>query len=253
MIKGLYSAYTAMEAAWRYQEVLADNIANATTVGFKREVAVAEPFPSVLVTQQEPVPAPLPARIQHVIGAVGTGRFLAEFRTDFAAGLWKETGEELDLALEEGFFVVVGPDGQRLYTRDGRFGRDAAGNLVTSAGYLVLGTEGQPIVLPDERVSIGRDGTIRAGDQPVGQLLVLNFAPEELERAGPSYFTSQAPGTPVTQGIHQGFLELSNAQLTEELTTLLAVHRAYQASQTVLATLDGTLERAAGELGRFGG
>lgn len=253
MIKGLYSAYTSMEAAWRYQEVLADNIANSTTVGFKREVAVAESFPNILVTQQEPVPAPLPARIQQIIGAVGTGRFLAEFRTDFSVGPWKETGEELDLALEEGFFVVVGPEGQRFYTRDGRFGRDAAGNLVTSAGYLVLGTDGQPIVLPEERVSIAEDGTIRAGDQAIAQLLVLNFAPEELERAGASYFTSQAPGTPVARGVHQGFLELSNAQLTEELTTLLAVHRAYQASQTVLATLDGTLERAAGELGRFGG
>lgn len=253
MIKGLYSAYTSMETAWRYQEILSDNIANATTVGFKREVAAALTLPSVLVAQQEPVPAPLPARIQHVIGQVGTGRFLAEFETDFSAGPWKQTGEELDFALEEGFFVVQSPAGERFYTRDGRFGRDANGTLVTSTGYYVLGSDGQPIVLPPERVSVAEDGTIRAGDIVVGQLMVVAFAPGELQRAGPAYFTAEGPGTPVARGVHQGYLELSNAQLTEELTTLLAVHRAYQASQTVLATLDGTLERAAGELGRFGG
>lgn len=253
MIKGLYSAYTSMEAAWRYQEILADNIANSTTVGFKREVAAAQALPSLVVAQQEPVPAPLPTRIQQVIGQVGTGQFLAEFQTDFSAGPWKQTGEELDLALEQGFFVVQSPTGERFYTRDGRFGRDATGNLVTSTGLFVLGADGQPITLPPGRVSVAEDGTIRAGDAVVGQLLVLDFAPGELERAGPSYFTAQGAGTPVVGGVHQGYLELSNAQLTEELTTLLAVHRAYQASQTVLATLDGTLERAAGELGRFGG
>ncbi|MDW8046014.1 MAG: flagellar basal body protein [Chloroflexota bacterium] len=80
MIKGLYSAYTSMEAAWRYQEILADNIANATTVGFKREVAAAQALPSLVVAQQEPVPAPLPTRIQQVIGQVGTGQFLAELQ-----------------------------------------------------------------------------------------------------------------------------------------------------------------------------
>lgn len=253
MIKGLYSAYTSMETAWRYQEILADNIANATTVGFKREVAAAQAFPDVLVTQAEPVPAPLPARIQQVVGQIGTGRFLAVFTTDFSPGSLVETGEELDLAVERGFFVVQTPDGQRTYTRDGRFGRDAAGYLVTSHGYYVLGADGGPIRLPNARVRVADDGSIWSGDEPVGRLLLLDFAPEELRRAGPAYFVSEAPGTAVTGGVRQGYLELSNSQLTEELTTLLAVHRAYQASQAVLATLDSTLERAAGELGRFGG
>jgi flagellar basal-body rod protein FlgF len=100
---------------------------------------------------------------------------------------------------------------------------------------------------------VAEDGTVRAGDMVIGQLMVVDFAPGELRRAGPAYFTAEGLGTPVGRGVHQGYLELSNAQLTEELTTLLAVHRAYQASQTVLATIDATLERAAGELGRFGG
>ncbi len=253
MIKGLYSAFTAMAAAWQYQDMLANNIANSTTVGFKREVGVQQSFADLLLSQQMPVPAPLSARIQAVVGQIGSGTFVAEASTDFARGTFQPTGGELDLALDNGFFAVEAPDGGVFYTRDGRFNRDANGDLVTSHGYYVLDDSGAHINLPPDAVSIASDGSItsRAGD-PVAKLQVVDFAPAQLTRAGEAYFTSTAPATFIDGGVRQGYLEASNTDLVEEMTTLLAVERTYQANQTLLSTLDGTLNQAAGTVGQFG-
>jgi flagellar basal-body rod protein FlgG len=253
MIKGLYSAFTAMDAAWKYQDVLANNIANADTAGFKREFATQQPFADVLLSQQAPVPAPLSARIQQVVGQIGTGKFIADFVTDYEQGMTRQTENELDLSLTDGFFQVEGPDGAVFSTRDGRFGRDAEGDLVTSHGYYVLDENGQHINLPQTRVSVTVDGSILDQGNEIARLAIFDFSPTELQRAGEAYFTSNVAGQPPVggPGLRQGFLEGSNSILVEEMTTLLAVQRTYQANQAVLAKLDGTLEQAAGELGRF--
>lgn len=253
MIKGLYSAFTAMEAAWRYQDVLANNISNANTAGFKREFATQEPFADVLLSQQAPVPAPITARIQQVVGQIGTGTFIADFATDFGAGIIRETGNELDLALTDGFFQVEGADGTVFATRDGRFGRDAAGDLVTSQGYYVLDETGQHINLPQQAVGVSVDGAIIDNGNEIARLAIVDYTPNQLQRAGEAYFTATGDGQPPvgSPGLRQGFLEGSNSNLVEEMTSLLAVQRTYQANQAVLAKLDGTLDQAAGELGRL--
>lgn len=253
MIKGLYSAFTAMDAAWKYQDVLANNIANADTAGFKREFATQQPFADVLLSQQAPVPAPLTARIQQVVGQIGTGKFIAEFVTDFGQGMLRSTGNELDMALSDGFFQVEDPEGNVFSTRDGRFGRDANGDLVTSHGYYVLDENGQHINLPQTRVTVTVDGAIQDQGTEIARLAIFDFTPNQLQRAGEAYFTSTVPGQPPIggPGLRQGVLEGSNSVLVEEMTSLLAVQRTYQANQAVLSQLDGTLEQAAGELGRL--
>jgi hypothetical protein len=164
-------------------------------------------------------------------------------------------GLELDLALSAGFFTIRDEAGNVFYTRDGRFQRDAAGSLVTSAGYYVLGDDGQPITLPPGPVTITADGTIQdENGAEVARLRIRDFAPLQLARAGEAYFrpVDDAEGVPPADpGLRQGFLESSNANLVEELTSLLAVQRVYQASQAVLARLDTTLDQASGELGRL--
>ncbi|MCC7365620.1 MAG: flagellar hook-basal body protein [Dehalococcoidia bacterium] len=253
MIKGLYSAFSAMESAWQYQDVLANNIANATTAGYKREVAAQQSFSDVLLSQQSGLVAPLPARIQSVVGQIGTGKFVAEFATDFANGAFQQTGQELDFALEGGFFAVENEAGELFYTRDGRFGRDANGDLVTNHGHYVLNDQGGHINLPAEQVTVLADGTITVGDgQFLDRLQVVDFTGGVIARSGEAYFTSTEPGTPIDGGVRQGYIEMSNSVLVEEMTTLIAVQRAYQANQTVLARLDGTLEQAAGQIGTFG-
>lgn len=252
MIKGLYSSYAAMESAWHYQEMLANNISNSSTIGYKREVASQQAFRDVLLSQQSPVPAPLAARVQAVVGQIGNGKFVAEFATDFAEGSFQGTGEELDFALEDGFFSVRDPEGNVFHTRDGRFNRDAAGDLVTSHGYYVLGADGQPINLPVGGVTVATDGTMyNADEEPVARLSVVDFAPGSLERAGEAYFSSEVPGVEINGTVRQGFLEGSNTNMAEELTSLMTVHRVYQANQTVLSRLNTTLEQASGELGRL--
>jgi flagellar basal-body rod protein FlgG len=253
MIKGLYSAFTAMEAAWKYQDVLANNIANANTAGFKREIGAQQSFADVLLSQQAGVPAPFSARIQAVVGQIGSGTFMADFSTDFSGGVFKSTGNELDLALNTGFFGIEGADGQVFYTRDGRFNRDANGDLVTSHGYYVLNSAGGHINLPPDAVGIGSDGAISRNGNPIDQIGVWDFAPAQLSRAGEAYFISTDPGTPIDGGVRQGFIENSNSDMVEELTTLLAVQRTYQANQKILSVLDGTLDQAASRVGTFGG
>lgn len=253
MIKGLYSSFTALEAAWRYQDVLSNNIANANTPGFKREIASQASFADVLLSQQTPTPAPLPQRIQAVIGQIGTGTFIADFATDFQEGTFQPTGNELNLATTAGFFEVEIEDGTRFYTRDGRFGRDANGDLVTSQGYYVLDPDGNHLNIPATGVLIAPDGVISQEDGATfGTVATYDFQPAQLERAGEAYFTSATPGQLVSGGIRQGIIEASNTNIVEEMTTLLAVQRTFQANQTVLARLDGTLDQAAGQLGRYG-
>lgn len=253
MIKGLYSSFTALEAAWRYQDVLSNNVANASTAGFKREVASQESFADVLLSQHTPVPAPLPARIQQVIGQIGTGSFIAEFATDFQEGTMLPSGNELSLATSAGFFQIEGEDGTRFYTRDGNFSRDGGGNLVTSQGLYVLDPDGGHITVPGEGARIAGNGVISTEDGTTyGTVATWDFQPAQLVRAGESYFTSATPGQLVSGGIRQGMIESSNINIVEEMTTLLAVKRTFQANQTVLAKLDATLDQAAGSLGRYG-
>lgn len=253
MIKGLYAAFSSMESAWRYQDAIANNVANATTVGYKREVGVQQSFADILLSQQVPVIAPLPQRIQNVVGQIGSGSFLAELSTDFHQGSTDPTENPLDFALEQGFFQIEGEDGTRFYTRDGHFARDGEGNLVNRSGRFVLDPDGNRINLPLGKISAESDGTINVDGQPVARLGIFDFAPGALARAGASHFISDAPGVQVDGGMRQGFLERSNTDIVEEMTTLLAVQRVYQANQTVIARLDGTLDQAAGQLGRFGG
>lgn len=254
MIKGLYSAFTALEAAWRYQDVLSNNIANANTPGFKREIASQESFADVLLSRQTPVVAPLAVTIQQVIGQIGTGTFIADFATDFQEGNFKPTANELNMATSVGFFAIETGGGARFYTRDGSFVRNSSGDLVNGEGYYVLDPSGGRINVPADKVEVSQNGVITTEDGAIhGTVGTFDFKPAELTRAGQAFFTATAPATVVSGGIRQGLLEESNTDLLSEMTTMMAVQRTFQANQTILARLDENLNEAAGSLGTFGG
>ncbi len=251
MIKGIYSAFSALEAAWKFQDVLANNISNANTIGYKRETVLHESFSDVLLTQTSQNPTPLANNSRSVLGSIGTGTYVAGSATDFTNGELQPTGNALDFAVDKGFFAIQTADGQTYYTRDGRFTRDATGDLVTGVGDHVLDVNGNPVNVPSEDIAISADGVITANGQQAGQLMVVSFGPTDLQRAGASYFTSAVPGTQIAGQVHQGFLEGSNSSLTTEMTSLLAAQRTFEANQTILARLDETLNEAAGQLGLF--
>ncbi|MBI5948340.1 MAG: flagellar hook-basal body protein [Chloroflexi bacterium] len=251
MIKGIYSAFNAMEAAWKYQDSLANNIANAGTAGFKREIGAQQSFADILLSQRTPIPAPFAARVEAIVGQIGSGTFLAELTTDFTNGELQPTNGEFDFALDQGFFAAQDEQGRVFYTRGGRFGRDSAGDLVTSRGDRVLDENGATINLPPGAVHVGLDGVIAIAGQDVARLGVFDFTPNQLVRAGEAHFTSATPGTLLDGGVRQGFIEGSNSQVGEELTTMLAVTRTFQANQTVLARLDASLQQAATDIGQL--
>jgi flagellar basal-body rod protein FlgG len=131
------------------------------------------------------------------------------------------------------------------FTRDGRFHRDAGGNLVTTQGFLVLDADSQPIRLAQEgEIVIAENGALSIDGQAVGQLGIFQVPPESLQRAGDTLFASTAGPTPATDvRVRQGYLESSNVDASSTLVEMLLVARTYEASQRMVQIQDQVLAR----------
>ncbi len=253
MIKGLYSAVSAMVMNATRQQVLSHNIANMQTPGFKQVLTTAQDFmqnQGVYSTGRTINPD-----IEY-IGLLGLGVQNGPEFVDYQQGALQDTGNQLDVALEglTSFFTVNTPNGQR-YTRDGRFQRDANNDLVTVDGFQVLDDAGQTINVPDGEVSIGADGAITVDGTAVATLGIGVFAaPEtELTRAEGNLFTGPAAstGTEVPR-VAQGYLEMSNANPSQMMAQLVEVARSYEAAQKMVQNQDELLGKSIASLGRIG-
>lgn len=252
MIKGLYSAVTAMVMNAARQQVLSHNISNMQTPGFKQILTTAEDF----MQNQAAYSAGYTANgTINYLGLLGLGTQIGDEYIDFAQGALQDTGNPLDLALEgNGFFTVDTPDGQR-YTRDGRFLRDTDNNLVSVDGFQVLDDAGQPIQLPDGDVSVGPDGAITVNGEDVATLGIGVFAnPEtELQHTEGNLFTGPAASTSEdVPRVVQGYLETSNANPSQLMTQLVEVARSYEAAQKLVQNQDELLGKTIASLGRIG-
>lgn len=229
----IYIALSRQMALRRQMEVVANNIANANTSGFKAEM--------MLMSEVE-----LPA------GAGAELSYVQDFATarDFSPGTLRPTGNDLDLAIQgDGFFAVQTPEGVR-YTRLGRFQLDANGTLVTNQGHPVLAGGGTVTIDPDDgQVYVAEDGSIstdlaRNGQllQVAGKLDVVDFADRTALSAAPDNLFDANGQQPIaaTGKVAQGMLEDSNVQPIIEMTSLIEVTRNYQAMQRFL---DGEHER----------
>ena len=252
MIKGLYAAASAMLANITRQQALAHDVANLDTPGFKQVLTAMDDFITTQVNQVNPND---PLRTVNVLGRLGLGVEGITNLNDFSQGGLKETGYELDIALDgPGFFRVKTAAGER-YTRDGRFLKDAAGNLVTTDGYNVLNTSGTAIKLGDGEISIAEDGTITVDGTAAGQLGIVSFlTPEtQLVRDGENTFSSTGAPNGTEQGtVVQGYLEMSNADPTQIMTQLVEVTRSYEAAQQMVSNQDELLGKTISSLGRIG-
>jgi flagellar basal-body rod protein FlgF/flagellar basal-body rod protein FlgG len=208
----------------RSLDVIANNIANLNTSGFKADGVVLEEFTT---------PA---ARSSQSSGADRRVSFVADRATwhDMRTGAVQQTGNPLDVAVEgSAFLVVQTPAGER-YTRNGALQMNAAGELVTSEGFRVLG-EGGPITLQreDRNIAIARDGTVSAGNGTRGKLRLVEFAQAgRLRKDGSSNFGAPngVQSQPATQAsVVQGALEKSNVQSVLEMTRMIDVTRTYTA------------------------
>ncbi|MDB5371618.1 MAG: Flagellar basal-body rod protein FlgF [Belnapia sp.] len=215
-----YVILSRMSAQLRATQVLANNLANADTPGFKAERPI---FTSYLSRSRSGAGG----------GADETGFNLdrATWR-DTQRGPLATTGNPLDLALQsEGYFVVETPGGER-YTRAGRFTLDQTGRITDADGNAVLGTQGAPIILApgDSRIEVQGDGTVRSENGVVGQLRVVRFADQQrLRPEGARLFaTEDQPEAVARPLIVQGAVEGSNVSAISEITRLTEEVRQFQ-------------------------
>ncbi len=249
MIKGLYSAASAMITGVYRQQAVAHDIANVDTPGFKQILTSLTDFDTTnAYTQHLSNSATSPS----YLGDLGLGVMASPETNDFSQGTLKNTESPLDFAIEgEGFFRIRTAAGER-YTRDGRFSKDANGLLVTVDGNAVLSSTGQSIKLTDGEISVAPDGTISingTGNTKIGLAFFTDLT--TLTRDGDNYFSSSAaPAATGAGSILQSALEQSNVDSARLMTQMIEISRSYQAAQQMVQNQDELLGKAIATLGR---
>ena len=254
MMRSLYTASTGMIAQQIQIDVTSNNIANVNTIGFKESTAQ---FADLLYQTLQYAGSPTSTTTMSPTGMqVGLGVRPVAIAKEFSQGSLKETGNELDLAISgRGMFQIQLPDGTTAYTRNGSFKLDSNGTVVTSDGYPIT----PQITVPanTQQVSIGTDGTVsvlqpgQTNMQQVGQIQTALFVnPAGLAALGDNNYINTAAsgdpivGTPGLEGlgaVRQGFVEMSNVQLVEQMTDLITGQRAYEANSKAILTSDEML------------
>lgn len=242
MIYGLYQSAAGMMVNEYRQNVLANNIANADTAGFKRDVATfAERLPAWEAGQRS---GPTAEGLTDLTGGLWLGRT----HTDFAPGALQQTGEALDVALDGPGFFVVQHNGREAFTRDGRFVLDARGQLrAASDGAPVLGIGGAPIFLNPraETTSFNQDGDILQNGRRVGRLALADFDDyDQLLKVGASRF-ERGDARPVVFGarLQPGHIERSGTEPVQEMVSMIEAARAYQLNAQMVSLQDQTVGR----------
>jgi flagellar basal-body rod protein FlgF len=228
-------------AAYRAMDVIANNLANVSTPGFKREAAKFEEFVTHVA----------PSEGQKGIQSVSFVKDAGVMR-DVAEGNIETTGAPLDVAIEgAGYFAVQAPSGLR-FTRNGHFSLDGSGQLVTSNGLPVQGDGGAITVTPDDGdIHIAADGTVSGKQGQIAKLRLVDFPnPRSLVKEGDSlYSTTQTPATTVDAKLRQGMLESSNVQPVIEISHMIEVMRSYEATATLAKSREDLMRQAIDKLG----
>ena len=286
MLRGLYTAASGMIAQQRRHDTVTNNISNINTPGYKQTNAVTRSFPEMLLSMTG-----VQGAERAEIGRWTSGVFAEESLSIHLQGDLTQTNQSSDFALisdievdgltfdasgkrvsadgevvfqPQAFFTVQDPSGEIRYTRGGKFTLTGDGFLMTGDGSFVLGTNGQPITLPQ---GVGLDNLVLTADQrfidengnDVGaQLLISRIEnPNDLVREGNGNFRFkngegevQAIAADERIEVRQGFIERSNVDAAQASVDLMAALRAYEANQKVIQFYDQSLQKAANEIGR---
>lgn len=256
MIRSLWISKTGLDAQQTQMDVIANNLANVSTGGFKRSRAVFEDLlyqnirqPGAQTSQQTQAPSGL---------QLGTGVKPVATERIFTQGNLQQTSNDKDVAIQgQGFFQVLLPDGTTAYTRDGSFQVDSQGQLVTSSGYPVQPT----ITIPAnaQSLTVGRDGTVSittpgtTGTTQIGAIQLATFInPAGLQGKGENLFvettasgnpSTSAPGSNGAGLLTQGYIETSNVNVVEELVNMIQTQRAYEINSKAITTSDQMLQK----------
>ncbi len=285
MVRGLFTGASGMLAQQHRMDAISNNLANADTSGYKRDVSVHKAFPELLLRRtaddgvvqfpyrNEPVGSIDKAP---VVGRLGTGVEQNEVFTIFEQGAVKETSNSFDLALEgEGFFAVDTPYGER-YTRNGSFTIGPERLLVTQQGYPVLGEDGNPIEVQQNNFAVDEEGRVFANEEfmndpdrlvqmrengwdetvQIGTLRLVGVEePRYLRKEGGNLWsTTRESGEAMDRldaqrpAVLQGFLETANVNPVTEMTQMIEVNRAYESNQKAIQTQDQSTGRLIAEV-----
>lgn len=257
MIRSLWTSATGMQAQALNLDVISNNLANVNTAGFKKSRAE---FQDLLYETIKPAGTPssqdteVPTGIQ-----LGHGTRPSTVLKIFSQGNMENTQNELDLAIEgDGFFQIALPNGETAYTRDGAFKLDSDGRIVNSDGFAM-----EPeISIPTDAlsISVGLDGTVsvlQAGESTPSEIGTIELArfvnPAGLISMGKNLFiTSEASGDEMTGTagedglgtLAQGFLEMSNVSVVDEMVNMITAQRAYESNSKAIQAADDMLQLA---------
>ena len=256
MVKGLYTSATGMINEQRRVDVLANNLANSSTTGFKAEGATSEAFHDVLAYKIKDTSEPFAARS---LGDMNLGVKIGETYTDYSEGSFVTTNNDYDMALAgKGFFAIefTSKNGEvsTKYTRAGDFIVNTAGELVNRNGDYVLDTEGNHIKLdPLADVGVGLDGTLYQNGNEVAKIQIQDFEDYNyLKKYGETYFEPVEGATLIdsTASVYNGMIEASNVQTVKEMVNLINYQRAYETNQKMIQAHNETLDIAVNQLGK---
>jgi flagellar basal-body rod protein FlgG len=226
---GLYIAATGMVAEQTRQDQISNDLANASTPGYKSEHTTQSSFGALLLSN---------TTTGQPIGTVGEGVALGKTVTDMTPAGMQDTGQPLDFGVVGSrFFAVKTPQGVR-YTRDGQFSASAGGQLVNSAGDPVLNQQGQPL-------SVGAGGRVPASSLGVFEVPSASKQGENLFSGNPS---GKASGT-----VRQGALELSGVDAAKAMVDMIGSMRTFQSGQQAIQAIDQTLQAASTQVGTLSG
>ena len=252
MLPGLYNAASGMIAVEKRQDIIANNLANASTPGYKRMQPVQLGFYEVFSQKQIH-----PFRFDREAAPAGGVKAVESF-TNLASGPLRVTEDPLSLALRGPGYIAIETAGGERYTRAGQFSLDVEGYLTTSEGNRVASITGEPISVNGEQIVISAEGLVLVDGIAAGQIRMREFEdPTRLERVGDNLFMASEEvltqsSEPVDTFLDQGAIELSNVQLPVEMGNMMLGLRAYEANQKVIQAIDATVGRLIDQVGSPG-
>ena len=251
MLYGLYLSATGIITSSHKQDVVANNLANSESVGFKRDVVS---FRERLTEAQE---RGRPGLSNRMLEFLGGGTLASPNRVDTRQGDLEPTGNAMDVAIEgDGYFAVM-DKGQSRLTRNGQFAVDRKGNLILSNGdgEAVLDPKGKPIrLIPNQPAAISADGTITQAGQAVGRVGVFDVADQTqlLKQGGTLLSHTGQQLVPGTGSLRTEFVERANIDPATELADLMEAQRQLEANANMIRYQDQTLGRLVNEVGKIG-
>ena len=257
MLKGLYVAHMGMVNEQNRMDILTNNLANASTVGFKKEGSTSQAFDDILTVKIKD--ASVGTQNVQRTGINNPGVKIGKNYTDFTQGSFRITDNIYDLALSgDGFFALeytnkAGETSVK-YTRAGQFTLNKEGFLVNQDGDYVLDVNDKRIQIDALKdAAIAKNGLITQEGREIAQIKVVDFEDYDyLEKYGETYYTPMegAKTKEATAEVNSGYLEMSNVQTVSEMVNLISITRAYESNQKIIQTYDESLGIAVSQLGK---